>query len=154
MSSLIALVINIPGHRCAVNTPDRIVKFDSLQTSIALSILFFDALSLIIILCIVHKRQRWFMTDRKASNPHWLILEVAKIAWHNSKPVYRSAFTFCENECLCRLDFGKRRYGGPFSIEQIENVKVFLQILKVLYFYWSHFFTSYVIIIESCSTSL
>ena len=58
VSSLIALVINIPGHRYAVNTPDRIVKFDSLQTSIALCILFFAALSLIIILCIVHKRQR------------------------------------------------------------------------------------------------
>ena len=31
-----------------------------------------------------------------------------------------------------RLDLGKKRYGGPFTVEQVENVKVFFNILKVL----------------------
>ena len=31
-----------------------------------------------------------------------------------------------------RLDLGKEKYGGPFTTEQVEDVKVFLGILKVL----------------------
>ena len=31
-----------------------------------------------------------------------------------------------------RLDLGKKKYGGPFTVEQVENVKVFFNILKVL----------------------
>ena len=31
-----------------------------------------------------------------------------------------------------RLDLGKEKYGGPFSVEEVENVKVFLGILRVL----------------------
>ena len=50
---------------------------------------------------------------------------------HNN-PIQRSAFTYCEEEQPSRMDFGKEKYGGPFTTEQVEDVKVFLGILCVL----------------------
>jgi peptide/histidine transporter 3/4 len=44
-------------------------------------------------------------------------------------PERRSAFTYCEDELPSRLDFGKSKYGGPFTTEQVEDVKIFFGIL-------------------------
>ena len=47
-------------------------------------------------------------------------------------PVQRSAFTYCEDDLPSGLDLGKNKYGGPFTTEQVEDVKAFYGILKVL----------------------
>ena len=44
----------------------------------------------------------------------------------------RSAFTFCEEVAPSRIDFGKDQYGGPFSTEEVEDVKTFLRLLLLL----------------------
>ena len=36
------------------------------------------------------------------------------------------------NEQPTRLDYGKSKYGGPFTIEQVEDVKTFWRILVVV----------------------
>ena len=41
----------------------------------------------------------------------------------------RSAFTYCEDELPSRIDFGKSKYGGPFTIEQVEDVKTCLRLI-------------------------
>ena len=46
----------------------------------------------------------------------------------------RSAFTYCDEESQTRLDVGKHKYGGPFTTKQVEDVKAFWGILKVLIF--------------------
>ncbi len=50
----------------------------------------------------------------------------------HKKPIRRSAFTYCDDERPSRLDFGKQRYGGPFTTEQVEDVKVMINIVIVL----------------------
>ena len=55
-----------------------------------------------------------------------------KFAKDHTNPVRRSAFTYCEDELPSRLDLGKEKYGGPFTTEQVENVKAFLGVLRVL----------------------
>ena len=47
-------------------------------------------------------------------------------------PIRHSAFTYCEDELPSRLDLRKEKYGGPFTTEQVEDVKVFLRILCLL----------------------
>ena len=54
-----------------------------------------------------------------------------KFALQHKKPLRRSAFTFCENSFPSRLYFCKQRYGGPFTTEQVEDVKVLFNMLKV-----------------------
>ena len=83
-------------------------------------------------LCLIKYKQRWFLIEPGRVNPYKLVYRVVKFAWHHKIPVRRSAFTYCEDEWPSRLDLGKQKYGGPFTVEQVEDVKAFLGILKVL----------------------
>ena len=67
-------------------------------------------------------------------NPFKLVYRVIKFAVKNKHPRCRSAFTYCEDELPSRLDLGKHKYGGPFTTEQVEDVKTFLRLLTVVFF--------------------
>ena len=43
----------------------------------------------------------------------------------------RSAFTYCEDKPYSTIDLGKRKYGGPFTTEQVEDVKTYFQFLAI-----------------------
>ena len=64
-------------------------------------------------------------------DPVKMIWRVMKYAWKHKYPVRRSAFTYNENP-PSRLDLAKERYGGPFTTEQVEDVKSFWNILTIL----------------------
>ena len=76
-------------------------------------------------------------------SPKWLIIEpktpqtlkniylVLKFAKKHKAPVNRSALTYWEEDIPSRIDLGKSRYGGPFTTEQVEDVKTILRILVV-----------------------
>ena len=57
---------------------------------------------------------------------------IIKFAKSHKHPLRRSAFTHCDNYIPSRFDFAKERFGGPFTTEQVEDVKTFLRILVVL----------------------
>ena len=63
-------------------------------------------------------------------NPVKHIFKVLNYVRHHSQPVFRSAFTY--GEVPSRLDLAKNRYGGPFTTEEVEDVKTFGRILLVL----------------------
>ena len=67
-------------------------------------------------------------------NPFKLVYKVVQFAIKNKYPRCRSAFTYCEDELPSRLDLGKHKYGGPFTTEQVEDVKTFLRLLTVVFF--------------------
>ena len=67
-------------------------------------------------------------------NPYKLTCKVIKYAIKHKHPMCRSAFTYCEDELPSRIDFGKSKYGGPFTTEQVEDVKTFLRVLAVVVF--------------------
>ena len=58
------------------------------------------------------------------------IYKVMKYAWLNKYPARRSAYTYTERPS--RLDLCKERYGGPFTTDEVEEVKSFWRILLVL----------------------
>ena len=65
-------------------------------------------------------------------NPFRLIHNVLKYALKSKHPQQRSAFTYCEDELPSRIDFGKSKYGGPFTTEQVEDVKTFFKLLGIV----------------------
>lgn len=65
------------------------------------------------------------------TNPIKLVYGVLKYAKKTRYPRNRSALTYWESECPSRIDLGKSRYGGPFSEEQVEDVKMVYKILPV-----------------------
>ena len=88
---------------------------------------------LAITLCLVRRRRRWFLIEPGGLNPYKLVYRVTKFARQHKIPVQRSAFTYCEDELPSGLDLGKEKYGGCFTTEQVEDVKAFYGILKVLF---------------------
>ena len=65
-------------------------------------------------------------------NPFRLVYSVIRYAIKTKQPRFRSAFTFHEEELPSRIDFGKHKYGGPFTTEQVEDVKTFLRLILVI----------------------
>ena len=65
-------------------------------------------------------------------NPFKLIYRVLTYALKHKYARQRSAFTYCDDELPSRLDFGKSNYGGPFTTEQVEDVKTFFRALGPL----------------------
>ena len=65
-------------------------------------------------------------------NPFKTVYGVIKYAIKHKSPRQRSAFTYTgEDELPSRIDFGKSKYGGPFTTEQVEDVKTFFRLLLV-----------------------
>ena len=73
----------------------------------------------------------WLIKEPVKHNSFKMIYKVIKYAIRNKYPRLRSAFTYCEDELPSRIDFGKNKYGGPFTTEQVEDVKTFLRVLPV-----------------------
>ena len=90
------------------------------------------AIVLVATLYMAYKKKEWFLLQSKKGNPYTLVCKITRFAWKHKAPLRRSAFTFCEDEIPNRFDFGKHKYGGPFTTEQVEDVKAFYGILKVL----------------------
>ena len=76
--------------------------------------------------------RRWNFIQPKVSNPYSLVLKVLKFAWKHKQPLHRSAFTYWEEQKPSRIELGQSKYGGPFTHEQIEDVKAFFRIGKLL----------------------
>ena len=77
-------------------------------------------------------KRHWFHTETRCRNPYKTVANVLSFVWKHSYPLQRSAFTYCDDERPSRLDFAKERYGGPFSTEQVEDVKILLRIVLIL----------------------
>ena len=76
--------------------------------------------------------EKWLIIEPKSPQSLKDIYRVLKFAAKHKSPLNRSAFTYWEEAIPSRLDLGKSRYGGPFTIEQVENVKTFFRLLTTL----------------------
>ena len=79
--------------------------------------------------CQYHK---WLDTNNKTGNPIKLIYQVLNYARKNKCPRLRSALTYIDEEHPSRLDFGKHKFGGPFTEEEVEDVKTIFRLTPLL----------------------
>ena len=84
-------------------------------------------LSLILITdCLYHQKLE---VHFKPCNPLKTAFRVLNYARKTKYPERRSAFTYIDEEEPSRLDYGKHKFGGPFTEEEVENVKTILRML-------------------------
>ena len=76
--------------------------------------------------------KHWLETTPVINNSIKMIAKILSYAWKNKYPRSRSALTYWENEYPSRIDLGKEKYGGPFSEEEIENVKTVLRLIPLM----------------------
>ena len=83
------------------------------------------------------------------TNPIKQIASVLNFARKHKYPTNRSALTYWEERMPSRIDMGKNKYGGPFTEEEVEDVKTVLRMLPLLLcsaivgiqnelLYWTH----------------
>ena len=131
VSNLLTVSVSLPG-KSTIRQHLNILYVDKLKSSFVVTTCgCFVALSILVVF-IVHKKKHWLLTEHLGGNPYLLTWRVVKFAAQHNKPIRRSAFTYCESDYPSRLDLGKKRYGGPFTTGQVEDVKTLLNILKVL----------------------
>ena len=68
-------------------------------------------------------------------NPVKLIVRVLCYARKHKYPENRSALTYWEEEAPSRIDLGKDKYGGPFTEEEVEDVKTALRLLPLVFIF-------------------
>ena len=112
-------------------TTGFIVQFNfSCLNKLYISLLICVCLTLALLLMICFNKSLTKEPPPKSSFK--LIYKVIKFAIVTKHPRRRSAFTYCEDELPSRIDFGKSKYGGPFTTEQVEDVKTLLRLLPLI----------------------
>ena len=76
--------------------------------------------------------KRCFNIQHTTKNPLKIIIKVLTYSFKHKYPERRSAFTYWENYIPSRIDLGKAKYGGPFTYEQVEDVKAMFRLLLLM----------------------
>ena len=76
--------------------------------------------------------QQWLDRTHKVTNPIKLIIQVVNYTRKHRYPERRSAFTYIDEEQPTRMDYGKEKFGGPFTEEEVEDVKTVLRLLPLV----------------------
>ncbi len=80
--------------------------------------------------------EKWLVMEPKTPQSFKTIYQVLKFAVKNKVPLNRSALTYWEEDIPSRIDLGKSKYGGPFTTEQVEDVKTILRLLVISFSFW------------------
>ena len=73
-----------------------------------------------------------FIREPPSHSPYISVFKVLQFAKNHKTPLHRSALTYWEDGPPSRLDMAKDKYGGPFTNEQVEDVKTFFRLLYSL----------------------
>ena len=132
-SNALTLTTNLPGHEISIEIHRSVFSKDKVKV-VCFGIVFsISILTSVLIIFFLSKKKISFFTENIGENPYKLVTGTIFFAMRHKVPISRSAFTYCENEHISRIDFGKKRYGGPYTTEQVEDVKVFLNMVKILF---------------------
>ena len=80
--------------------------------------------------------KKWLIIEPTSPQSLKIIYQVLNFAAKHKAPINRSALTYWEEDIPSRMDLGKSKYGGPFTTEQVENVKTILQLMGVSFSIW------------------
>ena len=76
--------------------------------------------------------QDTLMLIPESRNPMKLVIRVLRYSATHKYPENRRAHTYTDSCNPSRFDLGKEIYGGPFTTEQVEDVKTFLRIISII----------------------
>ena len=79
--------------------------------------------------------ESWFTKDIKCPQSSTIVFRVLKFAKQHKAPLNRSALTYWEESIPPRIDLGKSKYGGPFTTEEVENVKTVLRMFALSFLF-------------------
>ena len=139
LSSLSLYYVSVPVllyyRKCKINL-NRFFHLHGQNLQIFASLFFFPvvlmlicvSIGLIVLILSVNKLD----VHQVKMNPFKTIFKILQYTWKHKYPERRSAFTYWENKEPSRIDFGKQKYGGPFTNEDVEDMKTFFRLLTLI----------------------
>ena len=103
-----------------ISTP----QLTGIQTTTNLAIVAFCLSMILVTDCLFHHKLE---VHFKPSSPLKTAFRVLNYARKTKYPERRSALTYIDEEEPSRLDYGKHKFGGPFTEEEVEDVKTALK---------------------------
>ena len=140
LSSLSLYYVSVPVllyyRKCKINLNSRFFNFHGQNLQILGWLFFFPvvlvliclSIGLIVLILSVNKLD----VHQVKMNPFKTIFKILQYTWKHKYPERRSAFTYWENKEPSRIDFGKQKYGGPFTNEEVEDMKTFFRLLILI----------------------
>ena len=128
---IITAGIGILHTNCMIPTSNN--PLHDLQSQFVFSVAILQLTSAVVGLTVLIRYKKKLNIEKPGLNPLVLIYKVLKYAWKHTFPENRSAFTYWENDIPPRIDLGKNKYGGPFTTEEVEDIKSFFCILLLLF---------------------
>ena len=92
-----------------------------------------QALCLTIVILSNHSCHTYLNKKPLLQHPIRQICQVLNYARKHKFPERRSAYTYWEEDYPSRIDLGKGKYGGPFDVEKVEDVKSFLRLVPLMF---------------------
>ena len=105
-------------------------QLENMHPVLLLTILVLSLSTVLITDCLWHKSLE---VHYRGSNGIKTLFRVLNYARKTKYPERRSAFTYIDEEAPSRLDYGKHKFGGPFTEEEVENVKTVLRLLLLFF---------------------
>ena len=93
---------------------------------------FVMALNITVMLCSSFLVKEWLIKEFVKQHVLKKVVRMIRYVIKNKYPRQRSAFTYCEDNLPSRIDLAKDRYGGPFSVEEVEDFKTFLRMVVII----------------------
>ena len=140
LSSLSLYYVSIPVllyyRKCNINLSSRFFHLHGQHDQILSWLFYFPvvlvlicvSIGLIVLVLSVNKLD----IHQVKMNPFKTIVKILQYTWKHKYPERRSAFTYWENKEPSRIDFGKQKYGGPFTNEEVEDMKTFFRLLTLI----------------------
>ena len=88
----------------------------------------YPAVCMTVMVCSNLVLRKHFVIEPPSPHSLKMIYHVLRFAYRNKRPRQRSAFTYFEEDIPSRIDLAKTKYGGPYTHEQVENVKSFFRV--------------------------
>jgi hypothetical protein len=85
----------------------------------------------------------WFVREPGTPNPYRLVYHVIKFALKHKQPIQCDTSGQWENKRPSRLDYGMCKHGGPFTAEEVDNVKKLLKLGALLVSLFGVFIATY-----------
>ena len=111
-----------------------------------------DPFLISVVLCLESFCGHWLMEEPTFKNPLKVIFQVLQYAYKHKYPHLRSAYSYWDSKYSSRIDLAKSIFGGPFTTDEVENVKAFFRMVVLLTI--GSFFVSMIVFINDVADKM
>ena len=127
-----AIVGTVYFHDCLFDADDTVHTSFHLLGWILIALSCFQIVIALCGILLSFMAKKYLRIEETYKNPLRIVIKVVIYSLKHKHPERRSAFTYWENYIPSRIDLGKEKYGGPFTYEQVEDVKTMFGLLLLI----------------------